>query len=127
MSMATVRIGHKVTVALIFAIAGRSAAQAADSIVLERGPCFGRCPVYRVSIAQSGDVHFVWLQGADSGKTERRHIAPDRFAGLIHVAMFGQFLALPDTINGPYCRYAVTDQASAKVSLFLPNREKHIF
>src|SRR5579862_6757625 len=58
-TMITVRMGRKVTygaVALIVAIAGRSSAQttqeieAADSIVLERGPCFGTCGVYRVSM-----------------------------------------------------------------------------
>lgn len=123
-------------IVLVVAIGGRVSAQpqprpadyqAADSIVLERGPCFGTCPVYRVSIARSGDVHFVWLRGADSGKTERRRIDPSRFASLMSTATFAHLFALPDTvIKGPFCPYTVSDAPSAKVSLFLPGRQKTI-
>lgn len=118
------------TLALVLAVVGQAWAQTpaeADSIVLERGPCFGTCPVYRVSIARSGDVHFMWLHGADSGKTEQRHIDPDKFTMLVHIATFNNFVALPDTIRGPYCPYPLTDLPSAKVSLFLPGREKTVY
>jgi hypothetical protein len=101
--------------------------EAADSIVLERGPCFGTCPVYRVTIARSGDVRFVFLQGADSGKVRQRHVDPKKFGGLVRVTLFAHFFALPDKIEGPaYCPYPLTDLPSADVSLFLPNRRKKV-
>jgi hypothetical protein len=129
--------------AIALGFAGRAAAQtpgvdtvrqpsareyeAADSIVLERGPCFGTCPVYRVSIARSGDVRFVFLHGADSGKVRQRLVDPDKFRGLVRVALFAHFFALPDKIEGPaYCPYPLTDLPSADVSLFMPNRQKTV-
>ena len=43
-------------------------AAARDVITLERGPCFGTCPVYRVTLARSGAVQFEGRRFvADSG------------------------------------------------------------
>lgn len=38
----------------------------ADSIVMERGRCFGTCKPYRLSITRSGEVHVTLLGGVNS-------------------------------------------------------------
>ena len=107
---------------------GRTEYQAADSIVLERGPCFGTCPVYRVSISRSGDVHFVLLSRPDSGRIRQRHIDPQRFSDFMGAAATGRFFSLPDVIarDPKYCPTALTDLPSATLSIFLPKRQKTI-
>src|SRR5262249_19118242 len=101
---------------------------AADSIVLERGPCFGTCPIYRVSITRAGDVHFILLSRPDSGRVRQRHVKPEDFHSLMTVAVWGRFFSLPDTIVGhpQYCPTSLTDLPSATLSIFLPNRHKSI-
>jgi hypothetical protein len=127
-----VRLAYAIALSIVWS--GRGATQtpaayrAADSIVLERGVCFGTCRAYRVSINRSGDVHFVLLSGPDSGSTRQRHIDPQKFSDIVvGSAFFGHFLDLPDTIGGQYyCRYRLTDLPSVSISLFLPNRQKTV-
>jgi len=101
---------------------------AADSIVLERGPCLGTCPVYRVSINKSGDVHYVSLSRPDSGRTRQRHIDPQDFVGLVSAAATGRLFDLPGAIDEDrkYCPDTLTDLPSATLSIFLPGRQKTI-
>ena len=48
------------------------AAAVADAVSLERGPCFGTCPVYTVTLDRSGSVRFTGTPPscADSGDAD---------------------------------------------------------
>jgi hypothetical protein len=47
---------------------GASVGSGADYVALERGPCFGTCPVYRVTVTRAGAVTFEGRRFvADSG------------------------------------------------------------
>lgn len=100
--------------------AGPAAAPAPDSIVLERGPCFGSCPTYRLTLARSGAVHFVSSSRGDVGREERGSITPAQFQWLAAEAERIGFDRLPDNIreSRQYCRQMATDHASANVSIF---------
>jgi Domain of unknown function (DUF6438) len=99
----------------------------ADSIALERGPCFGTCSMYRVSLAHNGDVHFISLNhGADSGRTASGHARESAFRSLMGVATFGHFYQLPDTIAGVYCQVMVTDMPTAIVTIYYHGRVKPV-
>jgi hypothetical protein len=39
-----------------------ASAAARESVMLERGPCFGTCPVYRVTLGRDGSVRFEGLR-----------------------------------------------------------------
>jgi hypothetical protein len=101
---------------------------AADSIALERIWCFDGCGGYRVSVARTGEVHFISRSRGDSGRIVRAHIDPLRFQGLTDDALFAAFLSLPDTIgrNSTFCFRHFTDSPTAIVSLFLPTRSKRV-
>jgi hypothetical protein len=100
----------------------------ADSVVLERGPCFGTCPVYRVTMTRTGGVHFVSLDTADTSQTISARVDPRRFTDLMGAFAFSDFFALPDTIerDRKYCPAQLTDQPTVTVSLFLPGRTKQV-
>ena len=99
--------------------AGPAAPSAPDSIVLERGPCFGSCPTYRLSLARSGAVHFVSSSRGDVGREERGSITPAQFLALAAEAERIGFDQLPDNIReSRYCERMATDLPSADVSIF---------
>ena len=97
-------------------------------VTLERTPCFGSCPVYRVTISRSGLVHY---QGkrfvADSGADSAR-ISADSVAGLLkELQQSGYFEFDERYVSGaPACGLYATDLPSAMTSVDDGNRSKHI-
>lgn len=79
---------------------------------LERTPCFGTCPVYKVSIFRDGTVEyvgerFVKVQGRATG-----HITAEQLTQLRALFQQSGYLQLGDS----YERHDVTDQPSAHTS-----------
>jgi hypothetical protein len=102
--------------------------QVPDSIVLERTPCYGECPAYRVRIARSGAVHF---RSRNYGDTARTATAVIDQACVSRVwSEFGavHFPALPDTIASvsAYCEPAFTDAPRVTVRFFAGGSSKHV-
>lgn len=96
-----------------------SAQPAPDSIVLERGPCFGSCPTYRLALARSGAVHFVSSSRGDVGREERGSITPAQFQALASEAERIGFDQLPGNIReSRFCERMATDHPTADVSIF---------
>jgi hypothetical protein len=99
--------------------AAPGAASAPDSIVLERGPCFGSCPTYRLTLARSGAVRFVSSSRGDVGREERGSVTPAQYQWLVSEAERIGFDRLPDNIReSRYCERMATDHPSADVSIF---------
>jgi len=92
---------------------------AVDSIVLERSPCLGTCPAYRLSIASNGRVHF------RSRAPSERRMATDSIAStavtqLVREAERIGFATLPSSILGDpqVCGNMWTDFPSVTISVF---------
>ena len=82
-------------------------------IVLERTPCFGMCPAYRLEVRPDGSVMFTGLNrfAAASGT---RHLARGTVDSLTTALLQSGLTALPDsTFRGsPGCRAWGTDSPS---------------
>jgi hypothetical protein len=91
-----------------------------DSLVLERTPCFGTCPAYRLRVGANGEVQFVSRNRADSGRTASQSIGPTGVSRLEQILTAQQFTQLPVMRmgEGPYCRLVSTDAPSIIVSVF---------
>jgi hypothetical protein len=97
-------------------------------IKLERTPCFGRCPVYRVAISASGRVsfvgkNFVAQQGEASGQTPKERL--DSLLGEIEQQGFFEF-ADRYVAGAPACGPYATDAPSAITEVTHAGRHKRI-
>jgi hypothetical protein len=92
---------------------------ALDSIVLERAPCFGICPAYRLRIDRSGNVAFESRNKSDSGTVSRGLVGPwVRDSLATHLTRIG-FRQLPDTITGSaLCPVPITELSTITVAVF---------
>ncbi len=110
-------------------LAGRAdSVLAADSIVLERTPCFGTCPAYRLRVSRSGSIHF---ESRNSGDDERRasdSISGNEFEQILVQAHFIDFWSLPNRIadDKRFCPHDVTDNPTAIVTVFVSKRLKRV-
>ena len=88
-----------------------------DSIVLERGPCFGFCPMYRLVIEGSGRIRYRNM-GENQLRTDS--IAPDAVERLAERAVEAGFYVLPERImdDPALCSMPATDHPGVTVSIF---------
>ena len=99
--------------------ADTSSSAGADSLVLERAPCFGTCPVYRLSIARDGAVRFESRSQADSGRTHTGQVPATAFAALVAGADSVGFFTFPARIadDPAVCGNQATDHPTATVTI----------
>jgi len=109
--------------------------RSADSLALERTPCLGRCPVYRVILARSGHVRLE--PGINRGYPDYAtvpapvrfdSIAPAQFEQLISAALAIRFDTLPPSIQAvsALCDTAYTDASTAIVTIWMPDASKSV-
>lgn len=103
-------------------------ATGADSIVLERTPCYGTCPVYRLRIAENGSVRFDGRVREDSTFTASDSLAPSPVATLRARAERIGFFELPDSIRAgrELCSDMATDHPRLIVSIFQASTVKRV-
>lgn len=91
------------------------------TITLTRGACFGFCPVYRVSIRETGEVVYVGEQFVNVRGEQRAQIAPEALQAL--VARFDEigFDNLQDEYRAP-----VTDHPTYTITLERNGRVKTV-
>jgi hypothetical protein len=91
----------------------------ADSLVLERAPCYGTCPVYRLSIASDGAVRLESRARADSGRTHEGRMSAAAFAELVAGADSMGFFTFPARIaeDPALCGIRATDHPTATVTI----------
>lgn len=96
-----------------------------DSIVLERGPCFGFCPMYRLVLDQSGRISYR-NRGEDHLHTDS--VAPAAVARLVERAEEIGFFRLPERIMGDsaLCSMVATDHPGVIVSIFSGSTSKTV-
>jgi hypothetical protein len=100
----------------------------ADSVVLERTPCFGTCPAYVLHITRSGAVLFQSRNRGDEGRRATGTIPAYKFEWILTSAKITAFLALPKRIAGDsrFCPQSATDHPTAIVTIFLPSGARRV-
>ena len=105
-----------------------SASTPGTVVTLERGPCFGTCPVYRVSLSGEGSVtfegtRFVSRVGTDSGR-----VRPEAVDRLLRSLDDAGFFALDDAFvpDAPACGPYHTDAPTVSITVRAPGRDKTV-
>ena len=108
--------------------AGQATADSAVRITLERGPCFGTCPVYSVTLDGSGAVLFEGRRFvADTGISTGR-VPPARIDSLVAALTAGGYFDFADryTAGEPGCERYATDLPSVITEVRAGGRTKRV-
>jgi len=101
-------------------IGGRLCAQIA--VTLERGPCYGTCPVYKLTLYDSGKVIFEGKDHVRTKGTQTAAIGKERVAELVaEFEKLGYF-----SFKDRYTADRVTDMPAAATSVRAGGRVKRI-
>jgi hypothetical protein len=95
---------------------------------LERGPCFGTCPVYKVTLEGSGAVLFEGRRFvADSG-VSTSSVPAERIDSLVAAITAAGFFGFADryAAGEPDCERYATDLPSAIIEVRAGGREKRV-
>ena len=97
-------------------------------VTLERTPCFGTCPVYRVSVARSGAVQFTGTHHVARQGTATDDIGPERADSLVKALEAGGYFDFADeyVMNAPACGQYATDSPTVITSVTAGGRTKRI-
>ena len=100
----------------------------ATVVALERGPCFGTCPVYRVILSEDGLVEFVGTLFVSRVGADSARLAPDAVEGLVRSLEEGGFFALADAYvpDAPACGRYHTDAPTVSISVRTPGHAKTV-
>src|SRR4051812_30568205 len=79
--------------------AGQSTVIRLDSVVLERTPCYGRCPAYRLAILRDGRLTFRSANPSETPFEATDSVAPSILDAIAQDAERISFRTLPDTIE----------------------------
>ena len=108
----------------------QSGAPGGDSaaVTLERTPCFGTCPVYRVSVAPSGAVRFVGTHHVARQGAATADMGRERVDSLVRALEAGGYFGFADeyVMNAPACGQYATDSPTVITSVTAGGRTKRI-
>jgi len=99
-----------------------------DTIMLERGVCFGTCPAYKLTIKSDGNVTFEGHQFTKTKGTATGKISASDFRKLVTEFEKIDYFSLLDayTPGTKQCPQAATDMPSAETSLRLNGKTKSV-
>lgn len=97
-------------------------------ITLERTPCYGGCPIYRVELHADGAVRFVGERFTKVTGEATGRVPADSVKALMAAFEAAKFTTLPDTLTfgSPACPERITDLPSAIVTLTKDGRTKRV-
>jgi hypothetical protein len=97
-------------------------------VTLERGPCFGTCPVYRVSLDGEGRVDFVGTRFVSREGADTSRVAPDQVGRLVDSLDAAGYFALADQYvpDSPACGRYATDAPTVTTSVQSNGRSKTV-
>ena len=106
----------------------RSAVATEAAISLERTACFGRCPVYRVSVTRAGAVTYEGRANVRRIGTAAAEISPDSVAALLREMEQAGYFTFSDRYAASEltCRRYTTDSPTAISSATFRGRTKRI-
>lgn len=96
---------------------------AADSLFfsLERTPCFGKCPAYRINVYRSGHATYLGISHTEKQGDHAGNVTPETMALLLAKAESVGFFAMLDKYDGQ-----VTDLPSTIVRVVSMDRNKKV-
>ena len=96
--------------------------RAADSVALERTPCFGVCPAYRVVLARTGRIRFERRNRHATPLTSRDSVPPEDVSAVLTRMVLIGFTKLPDSIThgSAACGPWMTDHPSVTIAVYVP-------
>jgi hypothetical protein len=108
---------------------GQSTATPLDSVVLERTPCYGTCPAYRLAILRNGRVTFRSANPSETPFEARDSVAPSILDAIARDAERISFHTLPDTIERDkiLCADHATDHPAIIISLYGDRTKKVVY
>lgn len=97
-------------------------------ITLERGPCFGTCPIYKVTVASGGAVSFDGFNFVKTKGKATAQINPEEFKRLVNEFETIKFSSLDDKYEpgSPGCGPAVTDMPYVRTSIQMNGKTKSV-
>jgi hypothetical protein len=98
------------------------------AVTLERTPCFGGCPVYRIAVSPDGLVSYEGRAGVRQLGAASKRIKPERVSALVsELERAGYFSFAPRyTPAEPACGRYATDSPAAITSVQLGGRTHRI-
>ena len=98
----------------------------ADSIALERTPCYGVCPAYRVVLTHTGRIRFERRNEHAMPLAPRDSVPPDDVSAVLTQMVLIGFTKLPDRIThgSAACGPWMTDHPSVTIALYAPRVAK---
>lgn len=105
-----------------------AAAGADAAVTLERTPCFGGCPVYRISVTREGVVSYEGRARVRHVGAASKRIKPDRVAALLSELERGGYFSFAPryTPADPACGRYATDSPTAITSVSMDGRTHRI-
>jgi acetamidase/formamidase len=99
-----------------------------DFITLERGPCFGTCPIYQVTIASNGTVTFAGHNFVKTKGAATAQIKLEDFRKLVNEFEKIQYSSLDEKYEpgSPGCGAAATDMPYARTSIQMNGKIKSV-
>lgn len=92
------------------------------SMEREFDECFGKCPVYKVSVHVDGSVEFVGIENVKRKGLVRKQIALDSVVKLKDVFLNAQFFSMKDEyVKGKNCSVPVLSDADMVILTFVEN------
>ncbi len=101
---------------------------AASRVTMERGPCFGTCPVYRVGLAADGSVTFEGIRFVEHTGSATTTIAPESVATLLRSLEADGFFSLAEryTYGEKACGAYHTDAPRVVLTVQLDGRTRTV-
>lgn len=96
------------------------------AITFERTPCFGTCPVYRVSVSGNGSVSFTGIRNVDSVGTFTGHLDAAAMRSLRAAFDDAKYFSLQSVYGQSNCSPYGTDAARILTSVTTPDQTKSI-
>ena len=91
-------------------------------VALERGPCFGTCPVYSLTISADGSVRFDGMQFVEAQGERTASITREQLQVLVDAILSADFFALQDSYI-----VSATDLPSITTTVTLEGRTNSIY
>lgn len=97
-------------------------------IVLERGVCFGACPVYKLTISADGSVEFEGRRFVKEKGIVRTTISQDQLKHLIAEFERAEYFTLQDRYvgEGDGCSEVWTDSQTVNTSITIAGKTKSV-
>ncbi|HEU4953676.1 MAG TPA: DUF6438 domain-containing protein [Gemmatimonadales bacterium] len=108
--------------------APEAASSSATLVTLEREPCFGTCPVYRVSLDGGGKVDFVGTRFVSREGADTSRVPADEVVRLVDSLDAAGYFALADQYvpDSPACGRYATDAPTVTISVQSKGRSKTV-